>query len=151
MRNRWQYGPALVAMALVVVGCSPPDGRSEPKLIEAWTVASITPLGQPVAAGHTVVVYGTVNQDLYLYGVAVSDGTVRWRQPATPSLLLGGIPLSPRVLDGLVAYLRPDPRAHLAARLALPRRRRVSTGSCPNPCWSDHNRHTALTARTSAS
>jgi len=114
-----RYGVVLLLGALIVAACSRGGGTPRARLIEAWTVPAIKPIGQPVAAGDTMVVYGTVNQDLYLYGVAFADGTIRWRQPASPSVVTAGISLTPRVLDGLVAYLRPDTKANLQVRLVV--------------------------------
>ena len=110
----------VVLMVVLVAGCSSGGGSSEPGLIEAWRLRSITPIGQPVAVSDTVVVvHGTENQDLYLYGVAVADGTLRWRQPASPGAVVPGIAVQPNVIDGRVAYFRPDPSANLAARLVV--------------------------------
>ncbi|MGH9280934.1 MAG: hypothetical protein ACRD12_22945 [Acidimicrobiales bacterium] len=92
---------------------------AEPAVAEAWRLTAISPIGQPEAAGDVVVVYGPVNQDLYLYGVSVADGTIRWRQLASPSLVVPGIPVTPAVLDGRVAYFRPDPVEPLSARLVV--------------------------------
>lgn len=104
---------------LIFPACSSTGGTPAPGPVEAWRISSITPIGQPVAAGETVVVYGTEDQDLYLYSVAVADGAIRWRQPASPSAVASGIPTTPRVIDGLAAYFRPDPSANLAARLVV--------------------------------
>lgn len=106
-------------MAFLVTGCPSHSGTSLPRPVRAWTAPSITPIGQPETAGDTVVVYGTVDQDLYLYGLAANDGSIRWRQQATPSATTAGIPMTPAVIDGLVAYLRPDAKVHLAARLVV--------------------------------
>ncbi|MGH9231534.1 MAG: PQQ-binding-like beta-propeller repeat protein, partial [Acidimicrobiales bacterium] len=103
----------------LAAGCSPGGGSAESRVREAWRLGSITPIGQPVAAGGMVVVYGTEGEDLYLYGVAVGDGAVRWRQAASPSTVVTGIAVTPHVKDGRVAYFRPDPSADLAARLVV--------------------------------
>jgi hypothetical protein len=66
-----------LAMVGVLAACSSGAGTPVPTLTEAWRNSEIHPIGQPVAVGDTVVVYGTVGQELRLYGVAVSDGTVR--------------------------------------------------------------------------
>lgn len=109
-----------LAMLFPVTACSSRQKAAPaPPSIEAWRSASITPIGQPVAAGDVVVVYGTVDQDLYLFGVAVADGAVRWRQAASPGLVANGIPLEPAVVDHRVVYFRPDPVGELAARLVV--------------------------------
>lgn len=107
------------AVMVLLVGCSSGGSSDAPGLTEVWRVSSITPIGQPVTAGDAVVVYGTEGRDLYLYGVAVADGAVRWRQAASPSRVVSGIPVGPSVMDGRVAYFRPDPSAELAARLVV--------------------------------
>lgn len=117
-----------VLIAVVMVACSSGGGGGfrahsnlphRPALVEAWRNASIKPIGQPVVAGDILVVYGTVGKDLRLYGVAPADGTVRWDRQATPSDTTSGIALTPSVIDGHVAYFRPDLKANLAARLVV--------------------------------
>ena len=109
-----------VLVAVVTAGCSPGAGSPpQPGLSEAWRTVSITPIGQPVAAGETLVVYGTEGRDLFLYGVAIADGAIRWRKAATPSTVVAGIAVTPTVLDGRVAYFRPDFSANLAGRLVV--------------------------------
>lgn len=114
-----------VLAVLVVSGCSSEAGdesgarRPPPGLTQAWRTFSISPIGQPVAAGDMVVVYGTATEDLFLYGVAVSDGSIRWRQPASPGAVETGVPLHPTVLDGRVAYFRPEPGGNRRARLVV--------------------------------
>jgi outer membrane protein assembly factor BamB len=108
-----------VLMAFMVAGCSPSRRPSDPPMSEAWRLRSISPIGQAVAVGGMVVVYGTENKDLYLYGVAVADGSVRWRQAASPGAVVSGIEVVPNVIDERVAYFRPDAAANLAARLVV--------------------------------
>jgi hypothetical protein len=72
-----------------------------------------------VAVGDVVVAYGTVDRDLLMFGLSVADGTIRWRQAASPSLVASGIPLTPDVIGGRVAYFRPDRSANLGARLVV--------------------------------
>jgi outer membrane protein assembly factor BamB len=111
------YQPVVVAGACVAAACSSNGGGGATKLTEAWSVTSITPIGQPVAAGGMVIVYGTQGRDLNLYGVSVADGAVRWTQAATPSATTSGIALTPEVIDGRVVYFRPDAGKNLGARL----------------------------------
>ena len=115
-----RYGVGL-AVLFVLAGCSSAgDGdRPPPALREAWRVGGFTPIGQPVAVGEMAVGYGSVDRDLLLFGVSVADGTVRWRQPASPSRTTSGISLAPDVIGGRVAYFRPDNSANLAARLVV--------------------------------
>jgi hypothetical protein len=111
-----------VLVMVLAAGCSSGGGGSPepaPALRQAWALDAFTPVGQPVAAGDVVIAYGTVDRDLLLFGVSAHDGAIRWRQAASPSRTTGGIPLAPSVRRGQVAYLRPDPRASLAARLVI--------------------------------
>lgn len=106
----------------LVAGCSPggsPPERSAPALVEAWRVGGVTPIGQPVALGDMVVTYVTEGKDLLLLGLPVREGGIRWRQAASPSHALSGIAVTPSVIDGRVAYFRPDRIAPLAARLVV--------------------------------
>lgn len=116
-----RYGGAVALLALVAASCSGTGAKKavEPHLVEAWRNASIMPIGQPVHVGEGLVVYGTEGKDLYLYGVSPADGTVRWRQAATPSVTSPGTFLTPTVLDDRVLYFRPDPKATLYARLVV--------------------------------
>jgi outer membrane protein assembly factor BamB len=110
---------ALVALtALVLSGCAS-SHRAAPRVTEVWRNQTITPIGQPVAVGDTLVVYGTVGRELYLYGVSPADGSIRWRQAASPSHTLTGSPFSPGVVDKRVAYFRPDPKVVGAVRLVV--------------------------------
>lgn len=114
-----RYGVGVLVVALLV-GCTRAgDDRPAPTLREAWRLNSFTPIGQPVAVGDMVVAYGTVERDLLVFGISVADGTIRWRQPASPSIVASGIPVTPDVIDGRVAYFRPDRFANLGARLVV--------------------------------
>lgn len=117
---RRYVGGALVLL-LVATACSSSHHQAapEPPIREAWRSASITPIGQPVAEGDVAVVYGTVDKDLYLYGIGMADGAVRWRQPASPGLVVAGIAVEPTVIDHRVVYFRPDPSGQLATRLVV--------------------------------
>jgi hypothetical protein len=120
-----RYRAAVMVIAVVMVGCSSDGGAKRaavplpPPVPEAWRNTAITPIGQPVAAGDTLVVYGTENRDLYLYGLSAADGTVRWRHSASPSRTLSGTYLDPSVIDQRVVYFRPDPSGTLMARLVV--------------------------------
>lgn len=108
---------ALVTLALLAVACG--SGRDQPALSPAWTVDDIEPIGQPVRVNDDLVVaYGTVGERLFLYGVATADGSVRWRQPASPGAVVSGISLTPTVIDGEPVLFRPD-TGHLTARLVV--------------------------------
>ena len=120
----------VVVMGCIAVqaGCSPgggtgrsPEARrpSPPALTEAWRQIGIRPIGQPVLVGDTIVGYSTVDRDLYIYGVAVADGAIRWRQLATPSDVVSGVPVTPSAFDGRVAYFRPAAAGGLEARLVV--------------------------------
>lgn len=109
----------MLLVLVVLAGCSSKVDPPAPALVEAWREESFRPIGQPVAVGDMVVSYGTVGKDLLLFGVPVKEGGIRWRQAATPSHTTSGIPLTPAVIDGRVAYLRPDRIAPLAARLVV--------------------------------
>ena len=62
-----------------------------------------------MAVGDTVVVYGTEGERLFLYGVSVTDGSVRWRQEATPSGVATGIAVTPREDEGgRLVVARPE-------------------------------------------
>lgn len=116
-----RYVGSAVVMLLVAAACSSSHHQAapEPPITEAWRSASITPIGQPVAEGDVAVVYGTVNKDLYLYGIGMADGAVRWRQAASPGRVVGGIAVEPTVIDHRVVYFRPDPSGELATRLVV--------------------------------
>ena len=116
-----RYWAALALLALFAAGCSTTSAKKavEPHLIEAWRNASISPIGQPVRAGDGLVAYGMEGEGLYLYGVAPTDGAIRWRQAATPSRTSPGTSLTSTVLDDRVVYFRPDPRTTLSARLVV--------------------------------
>lgn len=120
---RYRVAVVLVTVAVLGAACTSggddPPAPPAPALVEAWRVGRITPIGQPVAAGDMVVAYGADGKDLLLFGVTVAEGVVRWRQAASPGRVAGGTPVTPRVLDGRVAYFRPDPIAPLAARLVV--------------------------------
>src|SRR3954451_9560 len=126
-KGRWgtvgmrQYRGAATALAVVLAACSGGGHRAtvapRPAAVEAWRAAGIKPIGQAGLAGGTWVVYGTQDQDLYLYGVSPADGAILWKRAATPSRTLQGTALTPEVLDGHVVYLRPDPKGVLMARL----------------------------------
>ena len=104
--------------ALVLSGCGS-SHLSKPRVTEVWRNPTITPIGQPVAVGDDLVVYGTVGRELYLYGVSSVDGSIRWRQAASPSHTLSGTPFEPSVVDKRVAYFRPDPKVIGAVRLVV--------------------------------
>ena len=112
-------GVGILVLALLVACTRAGDDPPAPPMREAWRVGSFRPIGQPVAVGDVVVAYGTVDRDLLLFGVSVTDGTIRWRQAASPSLVASGIPLTPDVIGGRVAYFRPDRFANLGARLVV--------------------------------
>jgi hypothetical protein len=118
-----QYRGAATALAVVLAACSGGGHRAtvapRPAAVEAWRAAGIKPIGQPVLAGGTLVVYGTQDQDLYLYGVSPADGAILWKRAATPSRTLQGTALTPEVLDGHVVYFRPDAKGVLMARLVV--------------------------------
>ncbi len=132
----WRTTGVMTLAWVVASACTPSQepasGRSEPSgspvtqqrpsaqpLTEVWGSSAITPIGQPVSAGENVVVYSTEGERLFLYGVSVADGTVRWRQEATPSAVPTGIAVTPTVHEGRVVYYRPDASARLAGRLVV--------------------------------
>jgi hypothetical protein len=117
MRRNASVGVLVLAL---VAGCSSSgDEPSASALVEAWRVEAVAPIAQPVAVGDMVVAYVTVGKDLLLVGLPMREGGIRWRQAASPSQALSGIPMTPRVIDGQVAYFRPDRIAPLAARLVV--------------------------------
>ncbi len=119
LRRQPRWATALLVLVVGAAACQAGEGRGEAGPVEAWRVTSIDPIGQPVAAGDVVVVYGTVERELRLYGVDAGTGAVRWSQAASPGAGVNGISLTPAVLGGRVVYFRPDPAGNLMARLVV--------------------------------
>ncbi|WP_354528198.1 PQQ-binding-like beta-propeller repeat protein [Nakamurella sp. UYEF19] len=72
-----------------------------------WTQADFTPLGQPVAVGPRVVVYGLKAGVLSIEVLDAGTGRVVWSRPASPGDAAPGVNLDPTVIGGTVVYLRP--------------------------------------------
>jgi multisubunit Na+/H+ antiporter MnhC subunit len=101
-------------LVLVLLGGCTSGGEEEPApaLREAWSLDLFRPVGQAVVLGDVVVVYGTVGQDLLLFGVSAADGSPATTLPRSIAPSLGAKVGERTVLamaDRLVAYDPPLP------------------------------------------
>lgn len=137
-----------VALTATVTGCAPgrqqakPQTSSPPPSTQLWSV-SMRPIGQPFPVGEVVVGAVTEDRELFVVGIDPANGTVLWKQAASPGEVVPGVSTGPVRVGDNVAYFRPDPTGNLYARLVVADPRTGTDlaasppllfGSLPLPC-----------------
>jgi len=128
--------PFVVVAAIVVVialcgGCTtqitgrprnkqaPSPSPSPHALSKLWTSEGFTAVTAPEIAAGVVLVYGTIEDQLYLFGLNASTGKILWKQAASTSDVTRGIGLQVKVIDDKAVYFRPDAKDITIAQVVI--------------------------------
>jgi hypothetical protein len=111
------------ALMLLAAACTsspaPKPGPTPPRPVLAWTHGELEPIGQFWTFGRVVAGYATEGRELRLVALDPTSGRQLWRQPASLGAIVPGVPAGVAEVDGRIAYLRPDRKGRLFARLVV--------------------------------
>jgi hypothetical protein len=81
--------------------------------------SDLEPIGQFMTVANVAVGYVSKARELRLVAIDPASGKLLWQQPASLGAINPGIPANVAAVGDRIAYLRPDPKGRLFARLVV--------------------------------